>query len=171
MVPKGRHLGRQNGAKIDPKTRSKFKSEKVASWDRLGSILGRFGGCPGGIFIDFLLVFVLFRVHRRFRCETGPKTVWGRNLVENDAKLGSQNDPKSIPNRSWARLGASWHDQEPAWEDLATSKSDLGSSWSDLCRKQRRPRTCQERSMALKSFCFPFCRPSQERSPQGTWEI
>ena len=57
-------MGSQNGAKIDPKTRSKFKSEKVASWDRLGSILGRFGGCPGGIFIDFLLVFVLFRGNR-----------------------------------------------------------------------------------------------------------
>ena len=39
--------GNQNGTKIDPKTRSKFKSEKVASWDRLGSILGRFGGSEG----------------------------------------------------------------------------------------------------------------------------
>ena len=75
-------------------------SEKVASWDRLGLILGRFGGCPGGIFIDFILVFVLFRGHRRFRCETGPKTVWGCNFVENDAKLGYQNDPKSIQNGS-----------------------------------------------------------------------
>ena len=49
--------------------------------------------------IDFLLVFVLFRGNRRFRLETGPKTVLGRNLAENDAKLGSQNDPKSIQNR------------------------------------------------------------------------
>ena len=60
-VPKGRHLESQNGTKIDPKTRSKFKSEKVASWERLGSILVRFGGRPGAIFIDFLLVFLLFR--------------------------------------------------------------------------------------------------------------
>ena len=59
-------------------------------------MLGRFGGCPEGIFIDFLLVFVVFRGKRRFRCETGPKTVWGRNLAENDAKLGSQNGPKSV---------------------------------------------------------------------------
>ena len=94
-----KHFGSQNGTKIDPKTRSKFNSEKVASWDRLGSILGRLGGCPGGIFIDFLLVFVLFRGNRRFRYETGPKTVWKRNLAENDAKLGAQNDPKSIQNR------------------------------------------------------------------------
>ena len=79
--------------------RSKFKIEKIASWERLGSTLGRFGGCPGGIFIDFLLENVTFRENQRFRCETGPKTVWGRNLVENDAKLGSQNDPKSIQNR------------------------------------------------------------------------
>ena len=88
-MPKGRHFGSQNGAKIDPKTRSKFKSEKVASWKRLGPILGCFGGCPGGIFIDFLVVFVLFRGNRRFRCSNGPKTVLGRNLAENDAKLGS----------------------------------------------------------------------------------
>ena len=91
-------FGSQNGTKFDPKTRSKLKSEKVASWYRLGSILGRFGRCPGGIFIDFLLVFVLFRGHRRFRYETGAKTVWRRNLLENDAKLGAQNDSKSIQN-------------------------------------------------------------------------
>ena len=129
-VPKGRHFGSQNGTKIDPKLRSKFKSEKVASWDRLGSILGRFGGCPGGIFIDFLLVFLIFREHRRFRCKTGPKTVWGRNLAENDAKLGSQNDPKSIQNRYrklikilidfWIDLGASWGDL----------RALLGGSWA-----------------------------------------
>ena len=98
-MPKGKHLGSQNGTKIDPKMRSKFKSEKVASWDRLGSIWGRFGGCPGGIFIGFLLVFVTCRENPHFRCSNGSKTVLGRNLVENDAKLGSQNDPKSIQNR------------------------------------------------------------------------
>jgi len=38
-VPKGRHFGSRNAAKIDPKTRSKVKSEKVASQERLGSIL------------------------------------------------------------------------------------------------------------------------------------
>ena len=67
-VPKGRHFGSQNGSKIDPKTRSKFKSEKAASWDRLGSMWGRFGGARGGIFIDFLLVFVTFPEIQRFRC-------------------------------------------------------------------------------------------------------
>ena len=49
-VPKGRHFGSQNGAKTDPKTMSKFKSEKVTSWKRLGSILVRFRGVPGGHF-------------------------------------------------------------------------------------------------------------------------
>ena len=78
-VPKGRHLGNQNGTKIDPKTTSKFKSEKVASWDRLGSILGRFGACPGGIFIDFPLVFVLFRGHRRFRKKVVARPVLARS--------------------------------------------------------------------------------------------
>ena len=131
-------MGSQDGAKIDPKTRSKFKSEKVASWDRLGSILGRFGGCPGGIFIDFLLVFVLFRGNRRFRCETGPKTVWGRNLAENDAKLGSQNDPKSVQNRYrkliknlidfWIDLGASWEALGGQVGGKKVSRSRLGRS-------------------------------------------
>ena len=114
-------------------------SEKVASWDRLGSILGRFGGCPGGIFIDFLLVFVLFRENRRFRCKTGPKTVWGRNLAENDAKLGSQNDPKSVQNRYrklikilidfWIDLGASWGDL----------RALLGGSWAPKRLSSHRP--------------------------------
>ena len=67
-MPKGRHFGSQNGTIIDSKMRSKFKIEKNASWERLGSILGRFGGCPGGIFIDFLLENVTFREHQRFRC-------------------------------------------------------------------------------------------------------
>ena len=43
----------QNGAKIDAKTRSKLKSEKVAFQNRLGLILRRFGARPGRIFIDF----------------------------------------------------------------------------------------------------------------------
>ena len=30
----------------------------------VGGVLARFGVCPGGIFIDFLLVFVLFRGNR-----------------------------------------------------------------------------------------------------------
>ena len=41
-VPQGRRFGSQNGAKIDPKTGSKFKSEKSASRRRLGAIWGRF---------------------------------------------------------------------------------------------------------------------------------
>jgi hypothetical protein len=47
-VPKGRHFGSQNGAKIDPKiiqNRSRFSRAKKypsrSSWDRLGAVLGR----------------------------------------------------------------------------------------------------------------------------------
>ena len=47
-VPKGRHLGSQNGAKIDPKTiqnRSRFSRTKKypsrPSWNRLGAVLAR----------------------------------------------------------------------------------------------------------------------------------
>ena len=56
MVPKGRHFGRQNGAKIIPKMRFKFKNEKVASWKRFWMILGRFGSCLGLKNVVFSLV-------------------------------------------------------------------------------------------------------------------
>ena len=41
-MPQGRHLGGQNGAKTDPKSRCKFKSEKITSSSRLGTIFIRF---------------------------------------------------------------------------------------------------------------------------------
>ncbi len=81
-VPKGRHFGSQNGAKIDPKTRSKFKSEKVASQERLGSILARFGGRPGGIFVDFLLAGLVFAEKRRFSCQEASKSDLGPKKSE-----------------------------------------------------------------------------------------
>ena len=49
-MPKGRHFGSQNGTKIDPKSKLKFKREQLASWERLGSILDGFGEVPGGHF-------------------------------------------------------------------------------------------------------------------------
>ena len=65
-VPKGRHFGSQNGTKINQKTRCKFKSEKVASWSRLGAILGRFPRRLGVKNIDFSLVFKGFRENPHF---------------------------------------------------------------------------------------------------------
>ena len=65
-MPKGRHFGSPNGAKNDKKTRCKFKSEKVASWSRLGAILGRFPTRLGVKNIDFSLVFKGFRENPRF---------------------------------------------------------------------------------------------------------
>ena len=65
-MPKGRHLGSPNGAKIDQKKRCKFKSEKVTSWRRLGAILGRFPTRLGVKNIDFSLVFKGFRENQRF---------------------------------------------------------------------------------------------------------
>ena len=146
------HFGCRNDSKFDPKTRSKFSF--FASWDRLGSILGRFGACPEGIFIDFLLVFILFREHRRFRCKTGPKTVWGRNFAENDAKLGIQNDPKSVQNRYrklikilidfWIDLGASWGDL----------RALLGGSWAPK-RLSSHPWTQGRRGSAAEAWALP----------------
>ena len=65
-VPNGRHFGRQNGAKIDPKSRCKFKSELITSWSRLGSKLARFPLRLGVKHIDFSLVFKAFREHQHF---------------------------------------------------------------------------------------------------------
>ena len=55
-VPNGRHFGRQNGAKIDPKSRCKFKSEIITSWSRLGSKLARFPLRLGVKNVDLSLV-------------------------------------------------------------------------------------------------------------------
>ena len=65
-VPKGRHLGSPNGAKIDQQKRCKFKSEKITSWSRLGAILGRFSRRLGVKNVHFSLVFKGFRENPRF---------------------------------------------------------------------------------------------------------
>ena len=98
-VPKGSHFGSQNGAKIDPKTGSKFKTEKVASGKRLGTILARFGGRPGSIFIDFLLVFILFPENPCFSCQEASKSDPGAKKTEKWSQKASQNDPKMDQKR------------------------------------------------------------------------
>ena len=70
--PKGCPKGGIWRAKMGPKTIPKRGRNLRAKKLRLGSDLGRFGvvlgGSPGGIFINFVLVFLLFREHLRFRC-------------------------------------------------------------------------------------------------------
>ena len=66
-VPKGTPLGSQNGQKIDPKSRAKIKSEKIASWAQLGSILPRLGSGLELKNVCFSLRFKAFRENRRFR--------------------------------------------------------------------------------------------------------
>ena len=65
-VPKGKHFGSQNGAKINKKKRCKFKSEKVISWSRLGAIWDRFPMRLGVRNVDCSFVFKGFREHPRF---------------------------------------------------------------------------------------------------------
>ena len=66
--PKGGFLGAKTEPKSIPKRGRNLRAKKLP----LGVVLARFWvvleGCLGGIFVDFLLVFVLFRGHRRFRC-------------------------------------------------------------------------------------------------------
>ena len=87
-------FGSKNGAKIDPKTRSEFKSEKVASRERLGSILCRFGGRPGGIFIDFLLFFLLFQENEVFEEDRCPRPIRERKLTKNYSKMPPKMTPR-----------------------------------------------------------------------------
>ena len=55
--------------KTDQNRRQKRSRKKMllrSSWSRLGSILAHLGGRRGVIFIDFVLVFILFRDKRGF---------------------------------------------------------------------------------------------------------
>ena len=69
-MPKGKHVGSHHGAKIDPKMRSKFKSEKVAHQERLETVLDRSWGILDAIL--GVLVFapvvagIIFRDNSRF---------------------------------------------------------------------------------------------------------
>ena len=78
------------GAKIEDKNEIEKRKFRRSSWSRLGAILARLGGRLGVIFIDFVLVFILFREKRRFeklRCreatwaDLGP--IWGAKRVQN----------------------------------------------------------------------------------------
>ena len=70
--PKGCPQGGFMGAKTGPKSTLRRGRNLRVKKLRLGSDLGRFwfvfGGCRGGIFVDFVSGFVLFCGHRRFRC-------------------------------------------------------------------------------------------------------
>ena len=54
------------GTKIEDKNEDEKRRFRRSSWSRLGSILARLGGRLGVMFIDFVLVFILFRDKRGF---------------------------------------------------------------------------------------------------------
>ena len=101
LVPKGRHFGSQNGAKIDPKSRCEFNNEKVTSWSRLGSIWARFPSRLGDKNVDFSLIFKGFRENQRFwsrwvsKSDLRPKMEqkWSQNATPNGSPNGSNIDP------------------------------------------------------------------------------
>ena len=65
-IPKGGHFGSQHGVKIFEKSRCKFKTQKVASWNLLGSIWARFPSRLEVKNIDFSLLFECFREYHNF---------------------------------------------------------------------------------------------------------
>ena len=129
------HFGSQNGIKIDPKMRSKFKIEQIASWDRLGSTLGRLGGVRGAfllIFYRFLYYFVEIHVFdvktlpRRFGDEIWPKMTpsWS---------------PKTTPNRSKIRGRKLINILFDFWIDLGAILSRFQMGGYQVRRQRRGP--------------------------------
>ena len=98
-MPKGRHFGRQNGAKIDPKTKPKFKSEKDGSWRRFVSIWARLGGGLEEKNVCFSLRFKAFRENRRF----GIWERFGMDLDLQNDHFGSPKPPKREAKTSQKR--------------------------------------------------------------------
>ena len=64
---------------------------------RLGSILARFGGRPGGIFVDFLLAGLVFAEIRRFSCQEASKSDPGPKKSPKWSPNASQNNPQIDP--------------------------------------------------------------------------
>ena len=95
-VPKGRHFGSQNGPKIDPKLRCNFKSEKVTSWSRLGSILARFPIRLGVNNVDFHLFLKVFVKINVFDKDLYPSAIWNQKWSKKGAKMVPKTDQKSI---------------------------------------------------------------------------
>ena len=65
---RGEPFGRQNGAKIDTKTRSKLKIGKMASWKRLEWMSARFWSRWEVNFQRILLEIIIFPENGRFSC-------------------------------------------------------------------------------------------------------
>ena len=97
-VPKGRHFGSQNGAKIDQKKRCKFKSEKVTSWSRLGAILGRFPRRLGVKNIDFSMFLKVFVKINVFDKDQLPRAIREQKWSTHAAKMAPKRRQKLIRN-------------------------------------------------------------------------
>ena len=127
-MPKGRHLGNQNGAKIDPKTtqnRSRFSRTKKhssrPSWERLGAILIRSGDPSWVIFLNLAGVLQWFRENQHFRkndvsrCVLEPLgAIWAPERAQKGGQKGPKRHQKRIQNDIkilidfWIDFGGSW---------------------------------------------------------------
>ena len=105
-MPKGRHLGaprepiaRQNGRLNRVEFSIAKKSRPGGSFCRYGVVWGRRGG---GVFIDFLLVFVLFHRNRPCRSCKPSKSHLGATKVAKWPQLGGQEGGK-IDEKSYRK--------------------------------------------------------------------
>ena len=90
--PKRHPRGFQNGANIDPQTRSKFNTKKRTLLDATRVDFGWFGR-PGSIFVDFRLAGLVFAEFRHFSCQEASKSDPGPKKSPKWNPNASQNDP------------------------------------------------------------------------------
>ena len=87
------------GPKSIPKRGRNLRAKKLP----LGTVLGRFWdvleGCRRGIFVDFLLVFVLFSRNRRFGRRRVSDSDPGAKKSEKGTQKGGQKGPKRRQKR------------------------------------------------------------------------
>ena len=148
-MPKGRHLGSQNGAKIDPKTiqnRSRFSRTKKhssrPSWERLGAILIRSGDPSWVIFLNLAGVLQWFRENHYFRkndvsrCVLEPLgAIWAPERAQKGGQKGPKRHQKRIQNDINFVIDF-WIDSGPiveiSWDRLADC---AGPGWTLLNSK------------------------------------
>ena len=103
-VPKGRHLGSQNGAKINPKimqNRSQFSTAKklplVNDLGRSWVVLEGAGGAFLLIFYWFSYYFVKIDVLEEDRC---PRAIRERKRAKKGPKREAKRDPRGTKNET-----------------------------------------------------------------------
>ena len=93
-------MGRQNEAKIDPKTEPKFKNEKVASRKRFVPIWGRLVGGLEEKEVCFSFRLKAFREMDVFEQDRCPRAIQERKRATKGAKRDAKRDPRGTKSET-----------------------------------------------------------------------